>query len=89
MMLSKLKQWVKQSHCHHRWRLAYTIWPHWTSSGACFECTKCGKEIFLNLDIPFNGTKHIWHFDGIRDMDIHMFHCAHCGKKIEINVKGS
>ena len=87
-MISRVKRLFKQFYCYHRWRLAYTTFSSWTQSGVCFECTKCGKEKWLNLDLPDNGTKHIWHFDGYKDMDTYMFHCTHCGKKFEIEVKG-
>lgn len=45
---------------------------------------KCGKTLYLNLDLPTNESKHIWHFDGYELMHTYLFHCKHCGKKLKI-----
>lgn len=69
----------KRLFCYHKWKVIYHSRYHIT-----FECKECGKTLFLNLDLPTNESKHIWHFDGYELAHTYLFHCKHCGKKLKI-----
>lgn len=77
---------IKQLFCYHSWQLDHTTCIYGSEIGLGYVCTRCGKKLFINCNYPINASKHIWQFDGYKDMNTRMFHCTHCGKKIEIKT---
>ena len=77
---------LKRLFCHHKYRLAFDTRPYSNRTDVGYQCIKCGKLLILNCNYQADNSKHIWVFDGYKNMDTRMYHCKHCGRKIEIDV---